>query len=99
VMDQSLPALRDRVIPIRQAGDVLGVHRHTVRNWILRNPAIGIRIGVKYFIYRSALQQIVDGTPLEQIRLPSSPLNGWGDEDGRVSAQSGQQSERHCCQV
>ena len=98
-MSQSLPVLRDTIIPIRQAGAVLGVHRHTVRNWILRNPSIGLRIGSRLFIYKSVLQQIVDGTPLDQVVPPSSRLDERRSDDERASAQSGQQSERDCCQV
>ena len=98
-MSQSLPVLRDTIIPIRQAGAVLGVHRHTVRNWIMRYPSIGLRIGSRLFIYKSVLQQIVDGIPLDQVVPPSSRPDDRRSDDERLLGQSGQKSERHCCQV
>jgi hypothetical protein len=95
-VSQSLPSLRDTIIPIRQAGAVLGVHRHTVRNWILRNPSIGLRIGSRLFIYKSVLQQIVDGTPLDQVVPPSSRLNNRRNDDERFPEHLEQQAEQAC---
>ena len=98
-MSQSRSLLRDAIIPVRYAADVLGVTTETVRNWIRSFPDVGVRIGGRYHIYESALTQIAGGTPLWCVQLPSSRLDERRSDDERVSGQSGQQSERHYCQV
>jgi hypothetical protein len=88
-----MPSLPDTIISTMHASIVLGVTQETIRNWIRSYPSIGIRIGGRYFVYQSALAQIVDGTPLERINPPSSRLNNRRTDDERTPGQSEQRAE------
>ena len=94
VVSQSPPLLRDTIIPVRYAADVLGVTAETVRNWIRSFPDVGVRIGGRYHIYESALAQIASGTPLWCVQLPSSRLDERRSDDERVSGQHEYRPER-----
>jgi len=93
-MCQLSSVLRDAIIPVRYAADVLGVTTETVRNWIKSYPDVGIRIGGRYHIYESALAQIAGGTPLWCVQLPSSRLDERRSDDERASGQYEYRPER-----
>ena len=84
-MSQFSSLLRDTIIPVRYASNVLGVTAETVRNWIRGYPDVGIRIGGRYYIYESALAQIAGGTPLWRVQLPSSRSVNKKDDNETVS--------------
>jgi len=94
VVCQSSLLLRDAIIPVRYAADVLGVTPETVRNWIRSFPDVGVRIGGRYHIYESALAQIASGTPLWCVQLPSSRLDNGRSDDERASGQHEYRSEQ-----
>ena len=77
----------DAIIPTKYASTVLGVTQETVRNWIKGYPNVGVRIGGRFYVYESALTQIVDGTPLGSINPPSSRLNHRRTDDERTPGQ------------
>jgi len=93
-VSQSSSLLRDAIIPVRYAANVLGVTPETVRNWIRSFPDVGVRIGGRYHIYESALAQIAGGTPLWCVQLPSSRLDNGRSDDERASGQHEYRSEQ-----
>ena len=94
VVSQPSSVLRDEIIPVRYAADVFGVTTETVRNWIKAHPNVGLRIGGRFYVYRSALTQIAGGTPLWSIEPPSSRLDNGRSDDERASGQHEYRSEQ-----
>lgn len=58
----------DQWLSPREAGEHLGVIDETVRRWVKQHPAIGQRLGGRWLVSASAIEQIAAGVPLDQVR-------------------------------
>ena len=47
---------------------VTGRSARTARRWLQANPHIGVRIGGRRYVHADEVEQILVGTPLDQIR-------------------------------
>lgn len=42
------------MVGLREAAQIIGVHEHTVRNWMLAGRLVGYRVGPKILRFRRA---------------------------------------------
>jgi excisionase family DNA binding protein len=75
------------LLTVSQAADVLGASTQTIRNWIRTNRLHGVRIGNRFLIPRSEVDQLRGGLPASSGECP------WdfdGDEPGGPLPRAGE---------